>query len=151
MQTVQERFDKRSPNRPTTGCWEWVGVPASPYGRMSVNGSEEYAHRLAYMLHVGPIPPGAELEHVCENRRCVRWTFDPALGSVHIQPATHRENMRRSTMRIGWGAHQRAKTHCSEGHEFTVENTYQHHGKRYCVICRRKRTQEWRARKKVRS
>jgi len=39
------------------------------------------------------------------------------------------------------GAHQRAKTHCPYGHEYTPENTYQspQRGDRQCRTCIRAR------------
>ncbi|NMF28888.1 hypothetical protein [Cellulosimicrobium aquatile] len=43
---------------------------------------------------------------------------------------------------IGGGGHQRAKTHCPHGHEYTPENTivYPSDGRRRCRRCRRRAT-----------
>lgn len=42
---------------------------------------------------------------------------------------------------VGQGAHQLAKTHCPNGHEYTPENTiiYPSDGRRHCFTCRRGR------------
>jgi hypothetical protein len=48
-----------------------------------------------------------------------------------------------STDGIAGGAHQRAKTHCPHGHEYTPENTvvYPSDGRRRCRACRAARWQ----------
>jgi hypothetical protein len=40
--------------------------------------------------------------------------------------------------RKGQGAHERAKTHCPQGHPYDEKNTRWYQGKRYCRICNRK-------------
>jgi hypothetical protein len=56
------------------GCWNWIGTTAGPgrYGYFHVGGSRSnrqrvYAHRYSYELHVGPIPEGLEIDHLCRN------------------------------------------------------------------------------------
>lgn len=120
--SVEDRFDLNTPNRPETGCWEWAGSKQKGgYGQLEkvVDGRRVVylAHRLAHALHLGPIPEGYDVEHVCENKACVRWTYDPALGSVHIQAVTHRDNMKRSSHRIGWGEYQRRRMARKAGQE----------------------------------
>ena len=76
------------------GCWLWTGGKRStsgygvfqlhldtPYGRAILLVA---AHRLAYTLAVGPIPPGAILLHSCDTPACVR--------PDHLRPGTRREN-----------------------------------------------------------
>jgi len=41
-------------------------------------------------------------------------------------------------------AHNRGKTHCPHGHEYTPENTYINSGRRHCRICLNVRGQAWR-------
>lgn len=66
---------------PESECWEWTGVlEPTGYGRMSVNGRNVMAHRICYELHVGPIPDGLFLDHLCHNRRCV--------NPEHLEPVT---------------------------------------------------------------
>lgn len=54
-------------------CWEWQGsIPPSGYGRISINGKDDRAHRASYIVFRGPIPDGLQVCHTCDNRRCVR-------------------------------------------------------------------------------
>lgn len=93
----------------TDGCWLWCGAifPATGYGAYRVDGQTRTAHSVAYEALVGPVPAGLEIDHLCRTRPCVR--------PKHLEPVTHRENMRR---------YSAAKTHCVNGHLRTPENTY---------------------------
>lgn len=125
-------------------CIEWEGarlpkgygfftVVAGTRGKHSI-----YAHRLAYELLVGPIPPGFCIDHLCRNPSCV----NPA----HLEAVTHAENVRRGLA----GAVQRAKTHCPHGHAYDEENTYINaRGFRFCRACRRIAVNRWYARRKA--
>jgi hypothetical protein len=54
------------------GCWEWQrGRRPNGYGVLMINRSPQYAHRVSFMLHVGPIPDGLCVLHRCDNRCCV--------------------------------------------------------------------------------
>jgi len=55
-----------------SGCWLWAGRVRT--GRKAGFGmfSGRYAHRVAWELVMGPIPPGRSLVHGCPNRHCVR-------------------------------------------------------------------------------
>jgi DNA-binding transcriptional regulator YiaG len=67
-----------------TPCWLWRGwVNDRGYGR----ASSHPAHVIYYKRHVGPIPEGLQLDHLCRVRLCV----NPA----HLEPVTHAENIRR--------------------------------------------------------
>ena len=111
-------------------CWEWTGaVTSRGYGEIHDDGHMRQAHRVVYELLVGPILDGLDLDHLCRNRRCV--------NPDHLQPVTHRENMRRGT---GFIAHRMKQTHCLRGHEFTPENTWtSRRGQRACRACARLR------------
>lgn len=121
-------------NHVGTGCWEWTGstngVGYGQLGKGEVMGTR-YAHRIAWMLFVGAIPEGADLDHLCRNRGCV----NPA----HLEPVTRAENLRRGDTN---GAKKRL-THCPKGHPYDGENLYlppargRHvHGGRECRACR---------------
>lgn len=74
------------------GCWVWMGgVNRKGYGQFGVLTAEGVvgyrAHRLAYELEVGAIPPGMVLDHLCRNRRCV--------NPDHLEPVSDSENVRR--------------------------------------------------------
>lgn len=124
---IRERIEDKIVRSPT-GCWTWTGhTNGRGYGRIGVDGREQYVHRVAYELFVGPIPEGLEIDHLCKNTRCV----NPA----HLEPVTHDENVRRSEWFIVTNA---AKTECVNGHPYREETTYlSPQGHRACLVCRR--------------
>jgi hypothetical protein len=56
------------------GCWEWSGGKSHGYGELRVRevwGSTPVsAHRVSYLLAVGPIPDGLKVCHTCDNEPC---------------------------------------------------------------------------------
>ena len=70
------------------GCWLWTGGRRGGYGRIKLaeTGTVD-AHRLSYEHHIGPIPDGLVIDHLCRNRSCI----NPA----HLEPVTTAENIRR--------------------------------------------------------
>lgn len=140
-----EKFDRLGPDE----CWLWKGAPNPPggYGRIGTGGRPGYslfAHRVSYEFHIGPIPPGLVLDHLCSTPLCV--------NPNHLEAVTQQENVRRTVAR---GLHSNArKTHCKRGHEFTPENTlHRSRGTRECRHCRRElqRRSYWRLVDKRRS
>ena len=70
----------------TETCWLWTGGQSAGYGRFGFKGRPNLgAHRFAYELLVGPIPPGLDLDHLCRVRNCV--------NPDHLEPVTRRENL----------------------------------------------------------
>lgn len=112
------------------GCWEWQAARYSNgYGKFAYGGRGRLAHVVAYEWLVGPVPEGMELDHVCRNRACIK----PA--PEHLEPVTHRENVRRG---MGWSGRHARQTHCVNGHEFSPENTsIRPNGSRNCMACDR--------------
>lgn len=108
----------------TEDCWLWLGqVNNKGYGLFSLDGTKIGAHSASYRLHVGPVPDGLELDHLCRNPLCVR--------PSHLEPVTHAENQRRMGD---------ARSHCIHGHPYTSDNTYRTpDGRKRCRACARER------------
>lgn len=55
------------------GCWKWEGaITKTGYGSFGTATKEwEAAHRYAYKITKGEIPPGKHICHSCDNRACV--------------------------------------------------------------------------------
>lgn len=147
---LETRWDKGNPEAnfwrkvdKTATCWLWTGYRDSGgYGHFGVwNGEKQIdvpAHRYAYELLVGPIPPGLHIDHVvergCRHRHCV----NPA----HLEPVTPGENIRRGMTGKTNHANSR-KTHCPQGHPYDAENTVVWgDGARRCRICERRKNRE---------
>jgi hypothetical protein len=84
--TDQERLTKYVTR--TDDCWLWTGARThAGYGLLTINYANHYAHRWSYELHVGPIPPGLDLDHLCRVRHCV--------NPEHLEPVTRKTNLNR--------------------------------------------------------
>lgn len=98
---VAERF--WSHVRIGEGCWEWLGK-RNPrgYGRVRISGREQLAHRIAWQLTHGKIPPGKVVLHVCDHPWCVR--------PDHLRLGTQAENVR-DMFRKGRNVNVRGERH----------------------------------------
>ncbi len=71
---TRQRFMARVSAEPTDrGCLLWAGVieRKDGYGVLRVDHKNMRAHRVSWMLSNGPIPPGAQIRHRCDNPPCV--------------------------------------------------------------------------------
>lgn len=126
------KVDKLGPIWNGTRCWEWTAFRNEDgYGQFS-DKIPCCAHVFSYKLFRGEIETGKQIDHQCRNRGCV--------NPYHLELVTSRENTLRG---YGPSALAARKTHCTNGHEFTEENTRiekQRNGvRRRCLACRR----EW--------
>lgn len=69
-----------------SGCILWMRYRnAKGYGSVGVAGEPKQAHRIAYELFVGPIPPGLHVCHRCDN--------PPCCNPAHLFVGTNQDNM----------------------------------------------------------
>lgn len=101
-----------------SGCWLWLGGTNGRYGQMSVEGRDQYVHRLAYELWVGPISEGLTIDHLCATKLCI--------NPKHLEPVPNAVNIQRAAA---------ALTHCMNGHPYTEANTYRRPKGRQCKEC----------------
>lgn len=109
-------------------CWIWLGSvdKSSGYGRLSMGGRSLYAHRVSYEAFVRPIPPGAQVDHLCRVRACC----NPA----HLEAVTAEENVRRGESP---GAIARRRSACLYGVHQYEESARWYEGRRTCRECAR--------------
>ena len=113
-------------------CWLWMASRnTAGYGRMQFNYKHHVAHRLSWELHVGPIPDGLVIDHLCRNTSCV----NPA----HLEPVTDRVNILRGTAPTAEAAR---KTHCPKGHAYAGSNLKMYKGFRMCATCKKVQARE---------
>jgi hypothetical protein len=112
-QDYQRFMDRVSPE-PTSGCWLWTGVvnPQTGYGQF---GRCTTAHRLSYQFHVGRIPQGLVIDHLCRVRTCV--------NPQHMEVVTQQENIRRGDAPRRRREQALAAIACAAGHTWTPEST----------------------------
>lgn len=74
-------------------CWNWTGpLQAKRYARLAVGTSGgpnfffEMGHRFSWRIHCGEIPDGMQINHRCDNPKCV--------NPHHLFLGTQMDNMR---------------------------------------------------------
>jgi hypothetical protein len=128
--SLRERLFSQLVTDPS-GCLLWTGrCFPNGYGQIRINGRTELVHRVMYRMFEDEIPDGMKLDHVkalgCLYRHCA--------SLAHLEPVTNRENLLRGET---VAAAHAAATHCPQGHEYDLLNTYwTPDGRRNCRSCR---------------
>lgn len=133
--TPDEKFWARVDRSEGPGvCWPWTGAinkNRGGYGCLRRKKKTLWAHRYAWTLANGREPaPGMNICHRCANPICC----NPA----HLYEGTPERN-NRDVVDHGHAWWQNA-THCSNGHEWTPDNTIYgywpgHPNRRRCRAC----------------
>ena len=71
--SILDRFEAKVVPEPNSGCHIWIAaIQSRGYGLFGIGDNKLFsAHRLAYVLYVGPIPDGLMVLHKCDVRCCV--------------------------------------------------------------------------------
>lgn len=68
------------------GCWEWnAGNFSDGYGCFAYKQKAFRAHTFSYRIHYGLIKEGKQVNHLCNNKKCV--------NPEHLESGTQYENM----------------------------------------------------------
>ena len=132
--SIAERF-KAKVAHADNGCWIWLAGNDGKYGVFYTGGTPKNvkAHRFSYELHIGPIPQGLDLDHLCRTKLCV----NPA----HLEPVTRSENLRRA---VPFNSYPK-KSHCPQGHPYSGDNLIvAATGESLCRACRREHSRRYR-------
>lgn len=122
--SVRQRFEEKFRHGGPDECWPWFGASSERNGimrgefQMNLNGRRvnQPAYRASYRLYVTEeIPPGYEIDHLCNNPICV--------NPKHLEAVPPEVNRAR---------YHATQTHCIRGHEFA--ETHDGYG---CGVCRR--------------
>lgn len=65
------RFFSRILPPDENGCAMWGGIRRDNGGSIEINGVKTPAHRVAFQIAHGPIPPGMQVHHTCKNALCM--------------------------------------------------------------------------------
>jgi hypothetical protein len=114
-----------------SGCWEWVGdVSNNGYPSWVRDGKRLSIHRVVATETYGPIPRGAVVRHLCNNRLCIR--------PEHLAVGTQKENIADMWAAGNQGSQYNRRPRCKRGHPLADPNVvYSRDRKeRSCRACR---------------
>jgi hypothetical protein len=118
---VRRLVDHPAPTPQSTPCRLWQGATSgNSYGTLRVGQDKVYVHRWVWEQANGPIPPGMQIMHHCDQPLCYRLD--------HLALGTRSDNMM-DMSRKGRGRQIMQRTECGKGHP--LEQLGQ------CITCKR--------------
>lgn len=96
---AKERFEAKIMPIPHCGCWIFMGGGDKYYGHFRMVGNPVAAHRAAWLLFRGAIPPGLCVLHKCDVGYCVN--PDHLFLGTQLDNARDREAKGRGNQQIG--------------------------------------------------
>jgi hypothetical protein len=84
---LSERFWEKVAVGEPDQCWEWTSakIPVG-YGQFFLQGKPRYAHRVAFEMTKGEVPPEMNVLHTCDNPGCC--------NPDHLWLGTQQDNVR---------------------------------------------------------
>lgn len=148
-EALERAFWARTLKKGDNECWPWQGtINDKGYGILGATDRNYRAHRISYCIHhhVTNLPDGYEPDHLCRYRACV--------NPFHLEAVPSAVNYSRG---IGPSllSLRRQRTHCPNGHVYTLENTYTSKKKtggylsKQCKTCNIKMGQERRVQRRA--
>lgn len=151
IEKIKLILNKKTSINSKTNCWEYLGVNGDGYGQITIDRQFYYVHVLSAIIHLGYVPTNGLMichrDEICKSKAC--WNPE----HIYIGDASYNnEDIRRAG-----NAHGRFTnvTHCVNGHEFTMFNTYWSRRKetgqmrRMCRICRNINSNKYRQKIKL--
>jgi hypothetical protein len=138
------KVDRTGPvpsGRPELGpCWRWTAATRGGYGAFNTPATDSAprrridAHRWAYERHIGPVPAGHGVEHLCHTADALAAGCGGGPTCPHracVNPA-HLTTAPAGAALRGTAARRAAQTHCPQGHPYDLVDS---HGRRRCTQC----------------
>ena len=121
------------------GCWIWNGwINYKGYGQLKFKQKTLIAHRASYMIFVGQIPEGFDVDHTCHSddpEKCGSYKIckhRACINPEHLEAVSKKEHGSRSI--------HAKKITCINGHDRNVDTVYYHDNKRHCKVCSKERS-----------
>lgn len=104
MDRILDLLNERAPLDESTGCWLWQGAVSRGNPVLQVAGVDGpirlEAHRLSYLLLVGPIPDGTRFGRRCGHKECINPQHLREIRRIDDPWAARLANVGRSTWDI---------------------------------------------------
>lgn len=70
VKRLKKYFNRHVLRKKGNACWDWCGTLLDGRGRLSFEKKQIQAHRAAWMIYRGMIPPKMYVCHTCDNKIC---------------------------------------------------------------------------------